>query len=75
MDLRSNLLEVALSATSHVVLCCIVTYILNIYIPWAPDLDIYLFIIILLINCAQFFSLDFKPSPALSPTIMVTKSR
>lgn len=51
MDLRSKLLDVA----SGIALSCIVTYVLNIYIPWAPDLDIYLFFIIVVLNSAQFF--------------------
>jgi hypothetical protein len=52
MDLRSELPNVA----SGIALSCIVTYILNIYIPWAPDLDIYLFTVIVILNSAQFFS-------------------
>lgn len=71
MDLRSKLLDVA----SGIALSCSVTYILNIYIPWAPDLDICLFSLIILLNSAQFFAVDIKPSPIPRPLIMVTKSR
>mgnify|MGYP001576155809 CR=1 len=49
MDLRAKLLDVA----SGIALSCVVTYVLNIYIPWAPDLDIYLFILIVILNSAQ----------------------
>lgn len=71
MDLRSKLLD----AASGIALSCIVTHVLNIYIPWAPDLDIYLFFVIIILNSAQFFSIDIKPSPVPNPIIMVTKSR
>lgn len=49
MDLRYNLLD----AASGVVLSSILFYVLNIYIPWVPELDIYLVTIIIVLNCAQ----------------------
>ena len=33
--------------------CCVVSYYLNIYIAWAPPLDIFLFVIIVVLNSAQ----------------------
>lgn len=63
MDLRSKLLDVA----SGIALSCLVTYILSIYIPWAPELDLYLFFFIIVLNSAQLFSVDIKPSPSPTP--------
>ena len=45
----SKLIDFALG----IVFCSVVSYYLNIYIAWAPPLDTFLFIIIVVLNSAQ----------------------
>jgi hypothetical protein len=49
MAVFSKFLDVSVG----VVFCSVLVYLLNIYISWVPELDIYLFTIIIILNSAQ----------------------
>lgn len=44
----SKLIDISLG----IILCSVVAHVLSVYIAWCPELDIYLFSVIVLLNCA-----------------------